>query len=88
MANNQFDDREILKDALLSEKMAVNGYNQFCCETVTPKIRQQFLSLLSEEHEIQNVVFQEMQKRGWYPTPAAGQQDLMQVKRKYQALSP
>ena len=83
-----FDDKEILTDALAPEKFAADSYNTFSCEAATPQVRQNFLSLLSEEHEIQNSIFQEMSKRGWYPTPAAEQQKNQQARQKFQNAKP
>lgn len=88
MSNSVFDDREILTDALSSEKFAANGYNLFSYEAATPQVRQSFLSLLAEEHEIQNAVFQEMNKRGWYPTSNAEPQKIAEAKQKYQNMAP
>ena len=83
-----FDDKEILTDALASEKFAADSYNTFSCEAATPQVRQNFLSLLSEEHEIQNSIFLEMSKRGWYPTPAAEQQKIDDARVKYRNMAP
>ena len=83
-----FDDQEVLTDALASEKFATDGYNNFSNECATPEVRQKFLALLSEEHQIQNDIFQEMSKRGWYPTPAAEKQKIDEAKQKYQNMAP
>ena len=88
MQTNAFDDKEMLTDALASEKFAADGYNSFSSEAATPQVRQSFLSRLSEEHEIQNAVFLEMNKRGWYPTPAAEQQKIEEAKQKYRNMAP
>ena len=85
---HSFDDQEVLTDALASEKFATDGYNNFSNECATPEVRQKFLALLSEEHQIQNDIFQEMSKRGWYPTPAAEQQKIDEAKQKYQNMAP
>ena len=71
-----FDDKEILTDALASEKFAADSYNTFSCEAATPQVRQNFLSLLSEEHEIQN------------STPAAEQQKIEDARLKYRNMAP
>ena len=67
---------------------AFDDNNSFSSEAATPQVRQSFLSLLSEEHEIQNAVFLEMNKRGWYPTPAAEQQKIEEAKQKYRNMAP
>ena len=88
MQNNAFDDQDMLTHALASEKFAADGYNSFSSEAATPQVRQSFLSLLSEEHDIQNTVFLEMNRRGWYPTPAAEQKKIEEAKQKYRNMAP
>ena len=43
----------------------------------------EFMNLLSEEHQIQHDVFSEMQKRGWYPTQDAPEEKIRQAKMKF-----
>lgn len=61
-----FDDKAMMNDALISQKMLTDDYNTFANECATPSVRNEFLSILSEEHQIQADVFDEMNKRGWY----------------------
>lgn len=85
MNQNSFCDKEILTDMLSSQKLITNGYNTFANECATPAIKTDFINLLKEEHQIQNEVFQEMHKRGWYPTESADQNKINQAKQKYSA---
>lgn len=78
-----FSDKDRLQDALSSQKHATDGYNTFTNECVTPQLRGIFMSLLQEEHDIQNEVFTEMQKRGWYQVQPAEQQKIQQTKTKF-----
>lgn len=80
---SNFTDKEILGDALTTEKTSTNNYNTFSNECVHENVRDTMLQLLSEEHEIQNTVFNMMHERGYYPTPAAEQKKLDEVKKKY-----
>ena len=41
------------------------------------------LTILEEEHEIQNTLFTEMQTRGWYPTKQAEQKDIDTARQKF-----
>ena len=41
------------------------------------------MSLLQDEHQIQMEVFEEMQKRGWYPTTPAEDQKVQSAKQKF-----
>jgi len=80
-----FSDKEMLTDILSSQKFATSGYNTFAGECACPAVKTDFMNILNEEHHIQNEVFKEMQKRGWYPTEAADANKITQVKQKYQS---
>lgn len=84
MNNGQLQDKDILNDVLASQKELTGTYNAFSNECATPAVRDEFLNILNEEHQIQADVFEEMQKHGWYPTPAAEQQKIQQAKQKFQ----
>ena len=47
----------------------------------------EFMNLLSEEHQIQHDIFSEMQKRGWYPTQDAPAEKIAQTKMKFSSSS-
>lgn len=79
----QYSEKEILADALASEKTATDHYNTFANECVHDRVRNAILKCLEEEHEIQKNVFDEMHSRGYYPTPAADSTKLDQVKQKF-----
>ena len=82
-----FDDKEMLNDALISQKMLTDDYNTFANECATPGIRNEFLSILSEEHQIQADVFDEMSKRGWYQVPPAEQTKIEKKKKKFSGMN-
>lgn len=77
-------EKEIMTDALSSEKFVTDTYNTFTNECATQNIRDEFMKILNEEHQIQADVFDTMKKRGWYETPSAQQQKIQQTKQKYQ----
>jgi len=85
--NTMFSDKEKLQDALASQKFITGNYNTFTNECVTPEVRGVFMSILKDvlkdEHDIQNEVFTEIQKRGWYQVQPAEQQKIQQVKTKF-----
>lgn len=81
-------DQELMNDLLASEKMLTGTYNAFTNECATQQVRDEFLNILNEEHQMQADVFSEMKKRGWYPTPAAQQQMIDQAKQKFQNAKP
>lgn len=80
-----YTEKEILADALEAEKSATNLYNTFANECVHDEVRQAILHCLEQEHAIQVDVFNAMHARGLYPTPAAEQQKVDQVKQTFSA---
>ena len=85
MQAQSFDDREIMNDALISQKFLTDDYNIFAGECSTPAVYNDFMTILAEEHQIQNEVFQEMSKRGWYQTQPAEQQKINETRTKFAA---
>lgn len=82
-AMQSYCEQEMLTDLLSSQKFITGNYNSFANECATPAVKTDFMNILQEEHQIQNEVFCEMQKRGWYPTEAADQNKVNQAKQKY-----
>lgn len=78
------NEKEMMGDILVSQKQITDTYNSFANECSAPTVRDEFLNILNEEHQMQSEIFCEMQKRGWYPTQAADQQQISQVKMKFQ----
>ena len=76
-----------MQDALTSQKHVTDTYNTFANECANPTLRDDFLNILNEEHQIQADVFSEMQRRGWYQIAPADQQMIDQTKQKYQNMS-
>ena len=85
MPDNSFGDREIMYDALSSQKFITGGYNTFANECSCPALKNQFMNILGEEHQIQHDIFSEMEKRGWYATEPADQNKVNQAKQKFQS---
>lgn len=83
-SSNSFGEKEMLTDALASQKYVTENYNTFANECSNPAVKNEFMSILNEEHQIQFEVFSEMHKRGWYPLQQADQQKISQTKQKYQ----
>jgi len=83
--NVPMQDKELLSDALTTQKMITGHYNKFANECSCKKLREETLNLLREEHDIQHEVFTEMHSRGWYETPTADTQKITQAKTKLQS---
>lgn len=80
---NVFGDREMMEDALASQKFVTDGYNTYASECSSPAIKSELLNILHEEHQLQHQLFSEMQTRGWYPTDPAPQQKIDQCKSRF-----
>lgn len=82
-SNTDMTEKEMMTDILNSQKQMTGMYNTFANECSAPAVRDEFMNLLNEEHQIQADVFSEMQKRGWYPVENVEQQKIEQAKQKY-----
>ncbi|MEF9917566.1 MAG: spore coat protein [Lachnospiraceae bacterium] len=78
-----YTDKEILGDALATEKASTNNYNTFANECVHDNVRNTILKVLDQEHNIQQDVFQIMHEKGFYPTPDAQASKVEETKQKY-----
>ena len=78
-----FSDKDRLQDALASQKFITENYTTFANECVTKNVRDAFMSILNEEHCIQNEIFTEMQSRGWYQVQPAETQKIEQTRQKF-----
>lgn len=81
----QFDDRAQILDLLNSQKHITGVYNTFLNECETPALKNCFSSILNDEHALQNEIFTDMQKRGWYETKAAETAKVDKAIRKFSA---
>lgn len=88
MNQKGLQDKEIMNDLLASEKAMTGSYDLLTNECATAQVRNEFLNILNEEHQIQADVFDEMKKRGWYPTPAAQQKMVDEARQKFQNEKP
>lgn len=78
-------DKEILQDALMSQKHISEGYNTFAGECSSVDLRDAFLNILNDEHGIQTDVFDIMQGKGWYTTENAQPQKVQAARQKFSA---
>ncbi len=78
-----YTEKEILGDALATQKSATANFNTSANECVHEDLRQTMLHILKQEHEIQQDVFNMMHEKGYYPTPAAEQQKVQEAKQQF-----
>lgn len=82
----QMGDMEMINDSIASQKLISDTYNTYANECATPNLRDDFLNILKDEHQIQADLFTEMQKRGWYQVSPADQNKVTQAKQKFQSM--
>jgi spore coat protein CotF len=78
-------EKEILEDALISQKQITDSYNTFAGEAVNAQLRSTMLSILDDEHTIQADLFSCLQSHGWYQPEQAEQQKIVQARQKFSA---
>lgn len=79
----QFSEKDVLTDALISEKRATDQYNYYANECVHSSVRDTIIDCLSKEHAIQEEVFNMMHERGYYPTPMAEDKKILEAQQKF-----
>ena len=83
--NLNFDDKQMLGDALNAQKFIASQYNCDLLECATPELKRCFWSILEDEHAIQEEIFTEMSNRGLYPVEKAKEEKIHETKQKYGA---
>lgn len=76
-------EREMMSDSLLGQKMMTTAYNTYAGECSGAQLRNVFLSILNDEHEIGAQILNEMSARGWKQPKQAEQTDILQVKQRF-----
>lgn len=82
--NDIYTEKEVLSDALNTQKNSTNLYNMSVNECVHDNLRSTMMDLLQKEHEIQVDVFNQMHTMGLYPTPAAEGKKIQEAKTKFE----
>ena len=72
-----------MTDLLNSQKHITGMYNTSLCETETEAVKKCLSGILMDEHNIQEEIFDRMQKKGWYKTEKAEEAKIMAAKNKY-----
>lgn len=83
MNNMTMGDKERLNDFIASQKQIGMSYQIFAGECVNTQLRDCFLNILNEEHQIQSDLFTQAQSRGWYQTPQADANKIQQAYQKF-----
>ena len=81
--NTNYTDKNIMCDAIVTQKFITGGYNYSANECAHPNVKNALMDILNEEHCILHDVFDEMSKRGWYPTEEAPETKKNEVKTTF-----
>lgn len=77
-------DREYMEDVLLTAKTLTGLYHYATQESSTEQLHNQFKTNLNGSLMMQHNIYNTMQQHGWYPQQQAEQQQVSQVKTKFQ----
>ena len=80
--------QEVITDLMLTEKKMSANYDSFASECVNTKLRDTFVSLLTQSHETQTKLFQTAQQKGWYQVEQAPAQKVEQARQKFTNQAP
>ncbi len=82
-SNSNYGEKEVLNEALSTEKSSTGIYNTFVNECANPQLRNDLIQILNTTHKTQADIFNEMQSKGMYQLSQAQQQKISQAKQKY-----
>lgn len=84
---NMMSDENMLKDVILSVRYLTLICGQNIDESSNRQLNDIMLKIEREEHNIANMLLDELEKRGWFFTKTADQNDVDQMKTKYEIIS-
>ena len=82
-SNMGMSEKEVLTDLLSSQKFVTGAYNSYCCEAAEPCVRSCLMSVLQDEHRIQEEIFDTMNQKGYYPVKKAEDPKLNAAKAQF-----
>ena len=77
------DDKCIMENILLTTKGVCDLYLHGAIESPTPNVHSSFTTALNDAFTMQDGIYKAMSAKGWYPTDAAPQTKLNEVKQKF-----
>jgi len=77
-------DREYMEDVLLTSKTLTGLYHYATQESSTVDLHNQFKNNLNSALNMQHNIYSTMQQNGWYPQQQAQQEQICQIKTKFQ----
>lgn len=77
------NDKDLMEGLLLTEKGVCDLYMHGTIEATPGNVRQTFSKALNESLCIQDTIYEQMSKKGWYSEKQVEQQQIEQVKQKF-----
>ena len=77
------NDKQIMEGILNSTKGVCDLYMHGSIESATANVHQAFTDALNDTLCMQNAVYNQMSRKGWYQTQQADAQQKQQLKQKY-----
>jgi len=78
------NDREYMEDVLLTSKTLTGLYHYATQESSTDGLHSQFKTNLNSALSMQRNIYSTMEQNGWYPQQQAQNEQICQVKTKFQ----
>ena len=82
------NDQERMTDFICSEKKMSANYDTFASECVSVPLRNDFLSIFNQSHQIQTDLFKMAQAKGWYQVEQAPQNKVSQAYTRFSNQQP
>ena len=82
------NDQERMTDFICSEKKMSANYDTFASECVCLPLRDDFLNILNQSHQIQTDLFKIAQSKGWYQVEQAPASKVSQAYTKFSNQKP
>lgn len=76
-------EKEMMIDGFHSQKEIASNYDSSAGECSSNQLRDTFLTLLAEEHDLGAQILDEMKARGWVKDKEAQQSDIAKTKEKF-----
>ena len=82
------NDQERMTDFICSEKKMSANYDTFASECVSLPLRDDFLKIFNQSHQIQTDLFKMAQSKGWYQVEQAPQAKVSQAYTRFSNQQP
>ena len=77
------NDKNLMEDIILLEKGVCDLFMHGAIESSTANVHQTFSSALNNALNMQDMIYDKMSAKGWYPTEQVEQNKVENVKQKY-----